>query len=171
MKSFMVYRWYTSSCLCLGMYWIKNDSAWIHFFVHCTVYAQETPIYWLLMLFLIIIRCLLAFTGVFLIARTRPKIKMDSVLISMGKISGMWIEKLYLATVLLKCSAVTRYCVSQVRAALLTCSQRQRTISMEVWLPNLGATVECSRKTLRSPSNGLIGIVKCVCVRQRPLVW
>ncbi|XP_060756894.1 NIPA-like protein 2 isoform X2 [Neoarius graeffei] len=63
---------------------------------------------------------------------------------------------------------------SQGRAALLTCNQRQRTINVEVWLPNLYATVERSRTTLRSPPTGLLSIVKCVCsicVRQRTLVW
>lgn len=35
-----------------------------------------------------VLRCLLAFTGVFLIARTRPKIKMDRVFFSMGQISS-----------------------------------------------------------------------------------
>ncbi|XP_060717797.1 NIPA-like protein 2 [Tachysurus vachellii] len=42
----------------------------------------------LIHIIMFVLGCLLAFTGVFLIARTRPKIKMDSVLISMGKISG-----------------------------------------------------------------------------------
>lgn len=62
----------------------------------------------------------------------------------------------------LKCSAVTVSCISQVRAALLTCSQKPRTINMEVWLLNLCATVECNKMTLRSPPNGLLGILKCV---------
>uniref|UniRef100_A0A671PGE5 NIPA like domain containing 2 n=1 Tax=Sinocyclocheilus anshuiensis TaxID=1608454 RepID=A0A671PGE5_9TELE len=35
------------------------------------------------------LRCLLAFTGVFLIARARPRIKMDRVFISMGQIPGI----------------------------------------------------------------------------------
>ncbi|KAK1806747.1 hypothetical protein P4O66_005247 [Electrophorus voltai] len=35
-----------------------------------------------------VLGCLLAFTGVFLIARSRPKIKMDRVFISMGQIPG-----------------------------------------------------------------------------------
>ncbi|KAG1942870.1 NIPA-like protein 2 isoform X1 [Pimephales promelas] len=35
-----------------------------------------------------VVGCLLAFTGVFLIARARPRIKMDSVFISMGQIPG-----------------------------------------------------------------------------------
>ncbi|KAK3515460.1 hypothetical protein QTP70_022956, partial [Hemibagrus guttatus] len=42
----------------------------------------------LIYIIMFVLGCLLAFTGVFLIARTRPKIKMDNVLISMGQISG-----------------------------------------------------------------------------------
>uniref|UniRef100_A0AAY4ACL7 NIPA like domain containing 2 n=1 Tax=Denticeps clupeoides TaxID=299321 RepID=A0AAY4ACL7_9TELE len=39
-------------------------------------------------IFFFVIGCLLSFVGVFLIARTRPKIKMDRVFISMGQIPG-----------------------------------------------------------------------------------
>ncbi|XP_076850783.1 NIPA-like protein 2 [Brachyhypopomus gauderio] len=42
----------------------------------------------LIYIIMFVLGCLLAFTGVFLIARSRPKIKMDRVFISMGQIPG-----------------------------------------------------------------------------------
>uniref|UniRef100_A0A671PCS3 NIPA like domain containing 2 n=1 Tax=Sinocyclocheilus anshuiensis TaxID=1608454 RepID=A0A671PCS3_9TELE len=43
----------------------------------------------LIYIIMFVIGCLLAFTGVFLIARARPRIKMDRVFISMGQIPGI----------------------------------------------------------------------------------